>query len=151
MRYNTGNPITGSLNECADTDGLDKKPFTADKYLPVKWLKGGRQFPNIDCFGLVNEVRRDLGLPLWPEFGGVTKDDGGLHREAVKLMRNLQKCDPEPGCGVACYAGSFVTHVAVIVEIGGILYAAECNPKSNVTFTPIDRFSRKFVKVEFWK
>jgi len=125
--------------------------FNADKYLSVVWVKGGREFPEIDCFGLVNEVRRDLNLPLWPEFNGVTKDDQGLHREAIKLMKSLERCDAQAGCGVACYAGSFVTHVAVIVEIGGILYAAECNPKTNVSFTPVDRFARRFVKVEFWK
>ena len=83
--------------------------FNPDKYLSVTWLKGGRSWPDLDCFGIVNEIRRDLGLPLWPDFAGVTKDDGGLDREARQMMLTLERCDPCEGAGVACYSGSAVT------------------------------------------
>lgn len=68
--------------------------FIPDKYRSVTWLKGGRVYPQLDCFGIVNEIRRDLGLPLWPDFAGVTKDDGGLDREARQMMLTLERCDP---------------------------------------------------------
>lgn len=125
--------------------------FNQDKYLSVRWLKGGRAYPELDCFGIVNEVRRDLGLHEWPDFAGVTKDGGGLNREARKLMLSLQSCEPCEGAGVACYSGSTVTHVGVVVELNGHLHVAECNPKSNVSFTPVEQFVRRFFKVEFWK
>ncbi|HCM5371638.1 TPA: nitrite transporter, partial [Klebsiella variicola subsp. variicola] len=32
-----------------------------------------------------------------------------------------------------------------------LLHVAECNPGSNVTFLPLARFKRRFVKVEFWQ
>ena len=124
--------------------------FYPDKYLSVKWLKGGRAYPELDCFGIVNEVRRDLGLHEWPDFAGVTKDDNGLDREARRLMLSLKRCEPCEGAGVACFTGSTVTHVGIVVDIGGILHVAECNPKSNVTFLPLVRFKRRFIKVEFW-
>jgi hypothetical protein len=54
-------------------------------------------YPQLDCFGIVNEIRRDLALPEWPDFAGVTKDDGGLDREARKLMLSLQRCEPCEG------------------------------------------------------
>ena len=60
--------------------------FAPDKYRSVTWLKGGRVYPQLDCFGIVNEIRSDLGLPLWPDFAGVTKDDGGLDREARRMI-----------------------------------------------------------------
>lgn len=125
--------------------------FNPDKYRSVTWLKGGRAFPKIDCFGIVNEIRRDLGLPEWPEFAGITKDGDGLDKSARLLMKGLSRCEPEVGAGVACYTGSTVTHVAIVVRIDGILHAAECNPRTNVTFLPLPRFSRRFVKVEYWK
>lgn len=125
--------------------------FNPDKYRSVTWLKGGRVYPELDCFGIVNEIRRDLNLPLWPEFSGVTKDDNGLDREARGLMSELTKCEPTPGAGIACYSGGMVTHVGIVVDIGGSLYAAECNPKSNVTFLPLSRFERRFVKVEYYQ
>ncbi len=37
--------------------------FNPDKYRSVTWLKGGRVYPQLDCFGIVNEIRRDLNLP----------------------------------------------------------------------------------------
>lgn len=122
-----------------------------DKYRSVIWQKGGRTYPQLDCFGIVNEVRRDLGLPMWPEFNGVTKEDNGLDREAKNLMRDLSPCDPCVGAGIACYSASIVTHVAIVVELDGVLHAIECNPKSNVTITPLRRFTRRFVRVEYYQ
>ncbi|EAY1180919.1 nitrite transporter [Salmonella enterica subsp. enterica serovar Saintpaul] len=125
--------------------------FNQEKYLSVRWLKGGRTYPELDCFGVVNEVRRDLGLYEWPDFAGVTKDDNGLDRKARELMLTLQHCEPCEGAGVACYSGSTVTHVGVVVNLNGRLYVAECNPESNVSFTLVAQFIRRFVKVEFWQ
>ena len=125
--------------------------FDPDKYLSVIWQKGGRVYPQLDCFGIVNEIRSDLGLPKFPDFAGVTKDDGGLDREAKSYMPNLQPCEPQIGAIALCYSGGMVTHVAVAVEIDGQLLAAESNPKTNVTFLPLSRFLRKFVKVEFYQ
>jgi hypothetical protein len=34
--------------------------FNPEKYRSVTWLKGGRVYPQLDCFGIVNEIRRDL-------------------------------------------------------------------------------------------
>ncbi|KDF23579.1 hypothetical protein AF48_01888 [Klebsiella aerogenes MGH 62] len=95
--------------------------FEPDKYLSVTWLKGGRVYPQLDCFGIVNEIRRDLGLPEWPDFAGVTKDGGGLDKEARKLMLKLERCEPCVGAGVACYSGTMVTHVGIVVELNGLV------------------------------
>lgn len=125
--------------------------FNPDKYRSVTWLKGGRVYPRLDCFGIVNEIRRDLGLSEWPDFTGVTKDGAGLDREARKLMLRLERCEPCEGAGVACYSGSTVTHVGVVVILDNQLQVAECNPGTNVTFMPLRRFKRRFIKVEFWR
>ncbi|CAM3408206.1 nitrite transporter [Rouxiella silvae] len=125
--------------------------FNPDKYLSVTWLKGGRSYPELDCYGVITEIRRDLGLPAWPDFAGVTKDGDGLDKEARGFMQDLTACTPHEGAGVACYAGSLVTHVGIVVLLNGELFVAECNPKSNVTFLPLVRFQRRFIKVEFWQ
>lgn len=125
--------------------------FNPDKYRSVTWLKGGRVYPRLDCFGIVNEIRRDLGLSEWPDFTGVTKDGAGLDREARKLMLRLERCEPCEGAGVACYSGSTVTHVGIVVMLDNQLQVAECNPGTNVTFMPLRRFKRRFIKVEFWR
>lgn len=75
----------------------------------------------------------------------------GLNAEARRMMLSLERCEPCEGAGVACYSGSTVTHVGIVVNIGGLLHVAECNPGTNVTFLPLPRFKRRFVKVEFWQ
>lgn len=125
--------------------------FNSDKYLSVTWMKGGRTYPELDCFGIINEIRRDLELPPWPDFAGVTKDEGGLDREARNFMKSLSRCEPCVGAGVACYSGSTVTHVGIVVLLDGQLQVAECNPGANVTFLPLARFIRRFNRVEFWQ
>ena len=125
--------------------------FNPDKYRSVTWLKGGRVYPQLDCFGIVNEIRRDLGLPEWPDFAGVTKEGGGLDREARKLMLTLKRCEPCEGAGVACYSGSTVSHVGIVVMLDNQLQVAECNPGSGVTFLSLSRFIRRFNRVEFWQ
>lgn len=125
--------------------------FNPDKYRSVTWLKGGRAYPELDCFGIINEIRTDLGLARWPDFSGVTKDGDGLNREALKLMKSLSRCEPCEGAGAACYSGSAVTHVGIVVSVDGQLYVAECNPGMNVTFLPVARFIRRFSRVEFWQ
>lgn len=125
--------------------------FNPDKYRSVTWLKGGRTYPEFDCFGIINEIRGDLELAPWPDFSGVTKDGDGLNREAINLMKSLTHCEPCEGAGVACYSGSAVTHVGIVVMLDGQLQVAECNPGMNVTFLPVARFVRRFSRVEFWK
>lgn len=125
--------------------------FNQDKYLSAVWQKGGRTFPEIDCYGLVIEIRRDIGLPGWPHFEGITKEENGLDTTAKDFNRELTRCQPEPGAVVECFTGSVVTHLGVVVDMDRQLYVAECNPKSNVTFMPVEQFRRRFVKVEFWK
>lgn len=125
--------------------------FVADKYLSVLWQKGGRSYPELDCYGIITEIRKDLGLPAWPNFAGVTKDDDGLDVEARGLMKQLMLCEPCEGAGVACYSGSMVTHVGIVVMFNGEMHVAECNPKTNVTFLPLARFKRRYIRVEFWQ
>ena len=66
-------------------------------------------------------------------------------------MLKLERCDPCEGAGVACFSGSTVTHVAVVVKINGELMVAECGSATNVMFLPLARFMRRYVRVEFWK
>lgn len=125
--------------------------FNIDKYRSVTWQKGGRAYPYLDCYGIVHEIRQDLGLPTWPVFEGVTKDDNGLDKEAKLLAKNVNRCEPVQGAVAACYTSSMITHVAIVVDINGLLHAVECNPKSNVTILPLSRFERRFSHVEYYQ
>ncbi|MGC5620421.1 hypothetical protein [Enterococcus faecalis] len=122
-----------------------------NKYLDGRYVEGGRVWPEIDCYGIVLEVRRDLGLPDWPEWAGVTKAGNGLHHAGMQQAREVEPCEPQAGAVAACYSGSLLTHVAVVVDCDGLLHALECNPRRNVTCLPLRRFERRFVRVEYYR
>ncbi|MGO2336787.1 nitrite transporter [Providencia sp.] len=122
-----------------------------DKYRSVIWQKGGRTYPNLDCYGIVHEVRKDLGLDEWPLFEGVTKDDNGLDIEAKEMAKKVELCRPKEGAVAACYSGNMITHVAIVISVNGLLQAIECNPKNNITILPLSRFERRFTKVEYYQ
>lgn len=125
--------------------------FNPDKYLSVTWRMGGRLYPELDCYGVVHEVRRDLGLPVWPAFEGVIKDGNSMDLACRKFMCNVSKCAAQNGAVAACYEGGLVAHVAIVVLIDGALYVIESNPTKNVTILPLRRFERRFVKVEYYQ
>jgi cell wall-associated NlpC family hydrolase len=120
------------------------------KYLDGIWVEGGRSWPEIDCYGLVLEVRRGMGLPEWPEWGEARQGDS-MQAAGDELTRERERCQPEPGAVAMCYRGSMLTHVAVVVEADGVLQVLECNSGSNVRLTPLPRFCRRFVRVEFYR
>ncbi|MGW6163653.1 hypothetical protein, partial [Bacillus altitudinis] len=81
-----------------------------EKYLDVRWVRGGRAFPELDCYGVVNEVRRDLGLEAWPEYAGATVVQ--LPELAAGAATERSGSDMRQGAVAFCYQGSVVEHVA---------------------------------------
>ena len=120
------------------------------KYLDGIWVEGGRSWPEIDCYGLVLEVRRDMSLPSWPEWGEARQGDS-MQAAGEEFASQHERCRPEPGAVALCYRGSMLTHVGVVVEVDGLLQVLECNAGSNVRLTPLPRFARRFVRVEFYR
>lgn len=122
-----------------------------DRYIEVNWVAGGREYPDLDCYGLVLDVRENLGLEPWPEFDGVLRENEGLDKTAKVFTATLERCEPEPGAVVLVYRAGIVDHVAVVVQDGPQLGVIECNPNVNVVLSPLARFKRKHPKLEFWK
>lgn len=126
--------------------------MNTDKYTLGVYVEGGRSWPRVDCYGLVLEVRRDLGLPDWPEWSEMRKADGGFASACNEMIRTaVTPCDPGHGAVVAGYRGRVQDHVAIVLEINGALEVLEINPRRNVTLTPLKRFERKFVRVEYYR
>jgi hypothetical protein len=121
-----------------------------DKYLTVTWQMGGRVFPVLDCYGLVHEIRRDLELPEWPAFEGIIKEGEAMNKACNDFRPNVVSCQPEEGAVAACYTGRMIGHLGIVVLIERQLCVAECNPRKNVTFLPLQRFERQYFKVEYY-
>lgn len=108
-------------------------------------------WPNVDCYGLVLEVRRDLGLPEWPEWENIRAGDGTMIEVAGKWFPTLMPCKPEEGALIAMYQGSEMRHVGVVVRCEGSLEAMEITIKQKVICLPLHRLKRRFVRVEYYK
>jgi hypothetical protein len=122
-----------------------------DKYMFVKWSMGGRVYPVLDCYGVVHEVRRDLGLSQWPVFEGVIKEGLGIGGVCEEFKQKITRCEPCEGAVAACYIAGMIGHLGVVVEIEKLLYVMECNPRRNVTILPLARFEHQYLKVEYYR
>ncbi|AZC96795.1 nitrite transporter [Pseudomonas chlororaphis] len=125
--------------------------ISLDKYRAGQYCEGGRVWPAVDCYGLVLEVRRDMGLPDWPEWVSARKGDGSMIRVAGEWFPTLARCEPCEGAMAACYRGNILQHVAVVVAVGADLEALEINPGLNVTCLPLSRLKRRFLRVEYYQ
>lgn len=123
-----------------------------EKYTLGQYVEGGRLWPHVDCYGLVLEVRRDLGLPDWPEWSEMRKADGGLVRACKEMIQTqLTLCEPDHGVAAMAYRGSVQDHIGIVVRINGLLEVLEINKGRNVSFTPLRRFERRFFSVEYYR
>lgn len=120
------------------------------KYQAVQWVDGGRKFPDLDCYGVVLEVRKDLGLPDWPDYRGVTKEGNAFDKEAREFVKSRTATPPVPGAMALVFKGRIVNHAAVCFSFCGQLYVMECNPKTNMTISPVTDFVRKNKSLEWW-
>jgi len=121
-----------------------------DKYLSVRWQMGGRVYPVLDCYGLVHEVRSDLGLPEWPLFEGVIKEGGRMHGAFRSMLGRTVRCSPSPGAVAACYSGGMVAHVGIVIERDGVLQVMDISSSRGVSVVPVRRFERRHQKVEYY-
>ena len=119
--------------------------------LNAVYVESGRDFPSVDCYGIVLYVRRLLGLSELPELGLAKKIDGNIDKFGIDQASKMQECEPKDGSVAACYdsMGS-MTHTGVVINKNG-LYVIECNPARNASCIPISRFIRRFHKVEFYE
>ncbi len=122
-----------------------------DILMSAKYLECGREFPNVDCYGIVLHVRKIKGLYQFPELGSAKKINGNIDHDGKPLASELSICKPKDGCIAACYnAHGAMTHTGVVVYDNG-LKVIECNPVHNASCTPLSRFIRRFNKVEFFE
>ncbi|WP_024559574.1 nitrite transporter [Franconibacter pulveris 601] len=122
-----------------------------DKYRSVIWQMGGRVYPVLDCYGVVHEVRKDLGLPGWPVFEGVIREGDTMARLCADFSRTVRRTEAKEGAVAACYSGGVIDHLGVVISLDSMLQVMESNPHRNVTVLPLARFERLYSKVEYYE
>jgi hypothetical protein len=121
-------------------------------YLESRYRDGGRELPEVDCFGLVRLVRHEVfGLPLLPEWGACHRFDlraatAGFRAETAALEHGLAR----PGALACVLRGALFLHVGVVVDLDGRLGVLDTAEASGPRWRKLCDFERAYPRVEYY-
>lgn len=119
--------------------------------MQAPYLDGGRTLQGIDCWGVVLEVRRRMGLPELPSIGGTVRSDV---KEATRFYQSISAGlaigPPRPGAIAAVLRGGLFVHAGVVIEADGRTWVMDTNPGNLPTMHPIADFLATYFKVTFY-
>jgi hypothetical protein len=120
-------------------------------YLRACYKDGGRGPDVYDCWGLVRESRAEyLGLSQLPSYGDLrNKNPKDFTRAYRNESAKMEQCEPQHGAIAAVMRGEICVHVAVVLEVGGILKVLEINPTRGARCIPLRTWRRDHLKVTY--
>lgn len=119
-----------------------------------RWVyeDGARGPQKIDCWGLVREVRHDLGFPWLPSFSDCRNTDPrGFTRAYEQQAEKMEPAPAEPGAVAAAFRGRICVHVGIVVPIDGRLMVLDINPGRGVGVEPLADFEARFAEVLYYR
>lgn len=122
-------------------------------YLKVPYTIGGRSMTGLDCWGLVLQIRRDLGLPELAECSEAVRGNPlEMQRRFKEVSDGLEEtAGIDVGTIAAVFKSHVIVHVALALEIEGRLAFIETNPAGGVRWMWADRFLKTYYKVKFYR
>ena len=122
------------------------------RWLSTTYLDGGRDYPAVDCWGLVRVARVDLGYPELPAWGPVKathkKSMTRLFGDAIPDL--MTETSPKHGAVAFCFHGSVCAHVGVVVIIDGRLAVVDTNSSTGPRWMWLADFERNFTRVVYY-
>lgn len=120
-------------------------------YLKTSYMDGGRGPDAYDCYGLVLDVRRDMGLPDLPSYEHIgAEDKGGLTDGCLaEMSQRLEVSEPKQGAIATVWRGKLCVHVGVIVEKEGRIGVFETNRKTGPRWLSLNKFERAYLRVVY--
>lgn len=104
-----------------------------DDLLDCDYVAGGRDVPRIDCWGLVRIVYErihGIELPLLDTMRvGSVRANTLAYRD---MHSHVDEIDARHGAIIAVFTGRLCTHVAIVIDIDGTLYAFEMTESAGV-------------------
>lgn len=116
------------------------------------YVDGGRGPVEFDCWGLVRDVRRHLGLPELPSHGSLRNTDPRSFTKAYrKESSHMIECGPEHGAIAAVLVGQICVHVATVLLFPDGLRVLEINPTRAARCIKHSTWLQDHVKVTYHK
>lgn len=112
----------------------------------IKYVDGGRHYPELDCLGIAIYIRELLGKRVTGLESGDLNDDP----DDLAFLSGIRKSAPEDGSVAVCYAKGSMTHVGVCLTLESIMQVVEITSKRGIMITPMRNFERRFQKVDYY-
>lgn len=122
------------------------------RYRRWQYEDGARGPLRIDCWGLVREVRHDLGYPWLPSFSECRRTDPrGFTRAYEQQAERMEVAPPELGSVAAAFRGRLCVHVGIVVAIDGRLMVLDINPGRGVGTEALSDFDARYGEVLYYR
>lgn len=122
------------------------------RYRSWVYEDGARGPLRIDCWGLVREVRHDMGFAWLPSFSECRNTDPrGFTRAYEQQAQEMQTGPAEEGSIAAAFRGRICVHVGIVVAIDDRLLVLDINPGRGVGAEPLTDFEARYAEVLYYR
>ena len=124
------------------------------RYLNTEYVRGGRTYPQLDCWGLVRLARSELfGRDKLPELADTRPCDFRRITHAVdsvSTIGGMSTCLARPGAIATAWRASLCVHVGLCVFVDGRLRVLETDTPHGACLTSISNFTSRYTRVLFY-
>lgn len=125
-----------------------------NRYRSTRYVRGGREPDELDCWGLVRLARTEIfGKPLLPLCADAKPGDFRAITQACSAVSDLARLvpsTPAPGAIATAWRASLCVHVGLVVEADGRRWVLETDEPTGPCMTPINRFESRYTKVIYY-
>lgn len=122
-----------------------------EHYMTARYVDGGREWPNYDCWGLVRHAYHVINGEWLPLYSGLDADNTyAKSRNYLQLSKVMVECEPHHGAIAAVVNGRVCEHVAICVQIGDELLALEMDHTTGPRVVTLDKFKDDHRHVKYY-
>lgn len=121
-------------------------------YMTSRYVNGGREWPNYDCWGLVRHAFltiHGISLPLYQELDADDSLRKSRHHEQL-TARDLATCEPQHGAIAAVVTGRVCQHVGLCVDLLGDIYVLETDEQTGPRVVTLDKYKEDYINVRYY-
>lgn len=128
--------------------------MTLNDLLNSNYVKFGRAYPDLDCYGLVRLARHSLfGKPMLPEYAQVDpQDKPALTRATLEVseQRHFIPAQIAPGAVATAWRAKLCVHLGLVIEADGRLWVLETDENIGPVLTRPSLFEQRYTRVIYY-
>lgn len=123
-----------------------------EQYMNSRYVNGGREWPQLDCWGMTRLLFRDIHGVELPLLKGLDANSliGKSKNHAVITEGMLKPCDPAHGAIAAVVTGKVCEHVGICIILGGGFMVIETTGETGPRLIPLAAFLEERANVRYY-